>query len=337
MRNVVARSRYNKERDFHNNLINWLGSILGIGPALGDVYFLASNGGAYEANLLECGVHSDKIFHSFYTAEDALTSGQNDVLCVAPETFTETLETDWDKTRTHVVGMGGPQNAGPDVGTIITTATATVGATIHNTGTCNQFHNITVTNSGAAATALTAFKNAGPGTRLINSQFVGMMGATACDTTLASSLEIAAGGYYFYAEGCTIGTTDYQIQGSDTNAPILFSNTTGGGAPSDGKFYKCSIKTYVAATTRGLIHIASAVAIDRDWLFEKCLFYSFSVNHGFTTAQVVTPTANPSTYDLTFKDCAGINVTDWVTDTNSCIWSSSPDAGTAGGIGVAQT
>lgn len=332
MRNVVAKSRFNRERDFKNNLVNWLGHSLGVGPTLGKIFFLAVPGGQYEANLKDFGVSSDKIFSSIHEAHDAMVSGRNDVLCVAPETFTVTQEVDWTKSSCHALGLGGPQNSGFDVGTIITTVTGTVGAVIHNTGTRNQFHNLTITNQGAAATALTAFNNAGPGTIIKGSQLVGMLGATACDTALASSLQISANGYYLVVEDTIIGTTDGQVQGSDTNAQIYYAANA---MVSDNLFRRCLVQSQIAAATRVLVYIA-ANGCDRQQIFDDCTFYAFAVNHTVAMNQALKD-SNASTHDVMFKNCAGINIVDWVTDTNNMVWSSSADAGTAGGIGVLQT
>jgi len=324
-------SRFDRKRELKERMLAWLAAKLGVGPSLGDVYYLATADGAMEANLLEMGVKSSDIFHSLYTAEDAMTSGQNDVLCVTYGTYTETAETDWDKSSTHIVGLGGPQQSGFDVGTILTTATGTVGAVIHNTGTRNQFHDITVTNSGAAATALTAFNNAGPGTRMIGCQIAGMLGATACDTALASSLQMSANGYYFHCEDTIIGTTDGQVIGADTAAPLYFVASA---MVSDNYFKNCLIQGRIAAVTRVLLYIGE-LGCDRQLVFDGCTFYSFSVDHGTTMTQAISD-ANTSTHDIIIKNCAGIGMTDWTTNANMT-YSSSPDAGTAGGIGVAQT
>ena len=165
-----------------------------LGP--GETFHLVANKttDTYFQLLKNRHVDDEHIFTTPSTAYDAMTTAQGDNLLVYPGTYTTTAELDWDKDYTLVYGMGGPQNSGYDLGTIITTATATVGATIHNTGDKTRWYNVTISNSGAAATALTAFNNAGPGTRMVGCQIVGMLGATACDTALASSLQISANG-----------------------------------------------------------------------------------------------------------------------------------------------
>jgi hypothetical protein len=329
-------SRWDRKRELKDRMLAWLAAKLGVGPSLGNVYYVAVADSLYEANLLGMGIKSSEIVHSLAAGEDLLTTGQNDVLCVAGGSIiTETAECDWDKSMTHLVGLGGPQKASPDVGTGFTNATATVGAVIHNTGTGNQFHDITLTNAGAGAAALTAFKNAGPGTFLKGCQIVGMMGATACDTTLASSLEIAINGYYFQAEDCVFGTSDYQAQGSDTNGVLLFSCTTSSSRPSDGLFRNCKFNTQIAAATRCMIYMASE-GLDRDWTFDNCIFYAFATNHAVAMNQVLGGTCG-STHDITFKHCAGINITAWKTDTDGCTWTIEGDSTVKGGVGIAST
>lgn len=298
------------ERSFH-----WLSQVLGIGPGLGDVFFVAASGGAYESWLKYCGVGGDHLFTTVAAAYAAATTDRNDVICKEPGLETVTAGITWAKNRTHLVGLGGPQQKGLESGTGLYTVTGTVAALITNTGINNQFHNITLGNAGPAATALTAFRNTGYGTRLINSQFIGMMGATACDTTLASSLEIGTGGYYFYAENCQIGSTDFGLQGSDTNAPLVF---TGGGQPSDGRFYRCNFSTYIAAATRPLIYVA-AQSVDRDWVFDQCEFYAFSVNHAVAANQVISNQCGHS-HDFLFKYCSTINVTAIQTTASAYVW-----------------
>jgi hypothetical protein len=306
--------------------------VSGLGP--GEVFHLVAAKAStdpYYYWLYKQGVADSHIFSTLASAYTNCTTNRGDNILVYPGTYTTTSELDWDKDNTTVYGMGGPQHSGFDMGTIITTSTATVGAVIHNTADKTKWFNVTITNQGAAATALTAFHNAGPGTRMVGCQIVGMLGATACDTALASSLQISANGYYFYAENCVIGTVNGQPQGSDTAAPIYFSGT---GLASDGMFRKCLIQTQIAAATRPMIYVA-AQSMGPGWIFDDCVLYAFAINHAVKMNQAVSD-ADIHTHDILFHNCAGVNITDWKTD-DGMVWSSSPDAGTAGGIAVVST
>lgn len=302
-----------------------------LGP--GEVFHVVANKttDTYFQLLKNRHVDDEHIVTTLAAAYTLCTTNQGDNVLVYPGTYTTTAELAWDKDYTLVYGMGGPQQSGFDQGTIITTTTATVGAVINNTGDKTRWHNLTITNQGAAATALTAFLNNGPGTRMEGCQIVGMLGATACDTALASSLQISANGYYFYAENCVIGTYNGQIQGSDTNAPIYFAGT---GLASDGMFRKCIIQTQIDAATRPMIYVA-AQSMGPGWFFDGCILYAFCVNHTTAMNQAVSD-ADIHTHDILFHNCAGVNITDWKTDAGM-VWASAADAGTAGGIAVQST
>ncbi len=313
------------------HLTNYLMSTLQIGPGIGDVFYVAAASSAYANWLAEGGV--DNVYTTVALAYAATTTDRNDVVFKMPGIETATAELDWEKSRTHLVGLGGPQHKGYESGTGINSSTITVANVIHNTGVNNQFHNITVMNQGANASCLSAFKNAGYGTRLIGCQIIGCAAETQAATALACSLDIAEGGYYFYAENSNFGSTDFGTLGADTASVLKFSNTTAASAPSDGKFVNCNFGAQIDATTRCLIY-SRRLGLDRDWIFDRCEFYAFAANHGYTMAQVATNEANPTTYDMVFKDCVAINCTGWRTDSNGCTWTTQPAGNEKGGVAV---
>lgn len=321
-----------KKRNFKPYILNWLLPKLDVGLSIGNIFYVAEAASAMEDNLKLNGVPDSEIYHSLVTVEDAMTAGNNDVALVCPGTYTETVETDWDKRYCHMVGLGGPNVRGYDTyGTQFYSTTITVAKILHLTGQRCQFHNITFANNGANAACLSAFTVDGYGARLKNCQFIGMMAATQCDTTLANSLDIAGGAYYLEAENCIIGSTEWATQGATTNAPLMFSNTVEAAQPQDGKFTNCKIQSVVAATTRPLIYVANNNAIGRDWIFDRCEFYAFYQNHVGACAQVITDSGNPKTHDMVFKDCVAINCTAYRTASNGCTWAS------GGGAAAAKT
>jgi hypothetical protein len=322
-----------KRRHLSNSLEIWLMSTLQLGPGVGDVFYVAAADSQYDIWLKQQGVDGDHLLHTVAAAYAATTGDRNDCILKMPGLETVTASLAWSKSRTHLIGLGGPQHKGYESGTGLTTSTANVGSVINNTGVNNQFHNVTLMNQGADADNVTAFKNAGYGTRLIGDQIIGCAAATQAVTALNSSIEIAEGGYYFYAENCNFGSTDFGTLGADTAAVLVFSNTTAASAPSDGKFVNCNFGAQIDATTRCLIY-SRRLGLDRDWIFDRCEFYAFAANHAYTMAQVVTNEANPTTYDMVFKDCVGINVTGWRTDSNGCCWTTQPAGNEKGGVAV---
>jgi len=320
-----------KQRNLDPSLVNWIMNITGLGPGIGKVFYVApdaSSSSQYRAWLQAMGIPESEMFLTTAEAFSATVSNRNDIILKAPGLETVTAELDWDKNRVHLIGLGGPQQKGYESGTGLTCSTIDVNTLIYNTGVNNQFHNITLMNQGADADNVSAFRNAGYGTRLIGDQFIGCAAATQMATALNCSLAIAANGYYFYAENCNFGSTDFGTLGADTACVLLFEAS---GMCSDGKFVACNFGAAIDATTRTLIYIGTN-GIDRDWIFDRCEFYAFSTNHGYVMAQVVTNQASsPSTYDMVFKDCCGINVTAYRTASNGCTWAS------GGGAAAAKT
>ena len=318
-----------KRRNLKPYVLQWLTNKLELGLSIGRIFYVSPSTTGFYQNLLDNGVPTSEIFASLVAGEDALRDGYNDVLCVAPGIITATAATTWDKSSAHLVGLAGPQNKGYEVGTGFYSSGITVANLINNTGTRNQFHNITLMNAGGNAACLSAFRNGGSGTRLIGCQIIGCAEtATQGKTALANSLAIDSGGYYFYAENCSFGSTDFGALGANTACVLLFAAD---GMCSDGKFVACNFSAMIDATTRTFIYIETN-GIDRDWIFDCCEFYAFSTNHAYAMAQVVTnQAAVPSTYDMTFKDCSAINVTAYRTASNGCTWAS------GGGAAAAKT
>lgn len=293
---------------------------IGLGVGIGEIYFVVSaknSTDAYYSYLREKYVPEGKIYATVKEAYDAAVTDRNDLILKMPGLETVAAELNWEKNRTHLVGLGGPQQKGYESGTGLTCSTIDVNTIIHNTGTNNQFHNITLMNQGADAHNVSAFRNAGYGTRMIGCQIIGCAAATQMATALNCSLAFAAGGYYFYAENCNFGSTDFGTLGANTACVI---NWEAQAMVSDGKFVRCNIGAAIDATTRVLLYVSSN-GIDRDWIFDTCEFYAFSTNHGYAMAQVVTnQDAVPSTYDMGFKNCMTMSITAFRTATNGCTW-----------------
>jgi len=326
-----------KKRNLDPSLVQWIMTQTGLGPGIGKVFYVApaaSSSSQYRTWLEGLGILESEMFLTVAEAYAAAVTDRNDVILKAPGIETVTAGITWAKNRTHLIGLGGPQQKGYESGTGLYSSTTSVAAVIHNTGVNNQFHNITVMNAGANAACLSAFKNAGYGTRMIGCQIIGCAAATQAATALANSLAIASGGYYFYAENCNIGSTDFGTLGADTACHILFEAS---GMSSDGLFKNCNISAQIDATTRCLIYIGTN-GIDRDWIFDNCTFYAFAANHAYTMTQVVTNQATtPSTYDMAFHNCLAINCTEFRTDSNACTWVTGPAANGKGGIAVVAT
>ena len=97
-----------KKGNLSASLLNWLMSTLQLGPGIGDVHYLVEDASNFHVKLVESKIDNSHIHHSLEAGEDALVTNRNDVLLAFPGTYTETAKTTWDKSSTHLLGLGGP-------------------------------------------------------------------------------------------------------------------------------------------------------------------------------------------------------------------------------------
>lgn len=315
-------------------VLGWLMGTLGVGPGIGEVHFLVKAASAYYSWLRDdMRVNPSLIHYSLADGEDALTGDRNDVLAVYPGTYTETVMTTWDKRNTHLIGLGGPNIQGYDTyGTQIYTATAALAAVIYATGQRSQFHNITVANNGANAGNLSAFKVGGYGVFAKGCQFMGMMNATQAAVAAANSLEIAAGGSYFQAINCAIGDHEWSTQGA-ANGQLYFSNTVTNNPPAAGKFENCVFRGQHSNNARILVKTLGNYAVGREWLFDRCHFYAFWLNHTDKSLQVFSD-GDTTTHDFILRDCVATGFDEFKT-VAGMVYNSMSAADASGGIPAA--
>lgn len=89
-------------------LVTWLYGMMGDVVGLpGDIFFLAPTDAStarYYSWLQANGVRSDHLFTSLPTAYAAMTANRNDILFVAPGSYTLTAAFTWGKDYTHMIG-----------------------------------------------------------------------------------------------------------------------------------------------------------------------------------------------------------------------------------------
>ena len=76
-------------------------------------------------------------------------------------------------------------------------------------------------------------------------------------------------------------------------------------------------------------------AIGRNWLFEDCYFYNFSVNHVYPLTQCFYDNCG-TTHDVTLKNCVARGITEWKT-TAGQIYVDMGAYDASGGIATAAT
>lgn len=83
----------------------WLANMLKDVPGFGEVIFAGAAAGRTAIKLTEFGVDSDHLKATHALAYAAAVSAQNDVVVLAPEAHSLTVDPAWSKSQTHIIGM----------------------------------------------------------------------------------------------------------------------------------------------------------------------------------------------------------------------------------------
>ena len=174
-----------RKRDVAEDTKRWL-SGLGLGPGIGDVFYLcASLTDNYCANLKENGISTDNVKADFEDLEDRMTADQNDVMVLMPGSHTLDTALTWDKSYTHIIGAIAPTvmnqrarlvNAAAAMTPMFTVSASgcmfknfmssqegshatTAAVNVYITGARNMFDHVTMRNIGAAAVVNDSMRN----------------------------------------------------------------------------------------------------------------------------------------------------------------------------------
>lgn len=336
-----------KKRNLDPSLIQWIMTVTGLGPGVGEIFYVApasSSTSQYRTHWQEMGVEKD---HKIYTlpslAYADMTAERNDVMLVAPGKYTETATIDWTKDHAHAIGLGGPnlhQRYGrPNV--LLFCDTAAVDYTVHLTGDFCQFHNFMVGNghSTGSATAdnLSALGIAGYGNYFSRMGFQGVGSATQAAAAACSSVEIMAGAGELTFENCLIGGNTYvTTRSSTTSGQLLLTSTVAGVA--NGIFKDCLFLSRSAVAATAMVHRKSQAAYDRAWVFDRCHFDNFNPNWAADLTNVFDgEDQSPQTSNITLKDCTAFGYTYWMNTNTGAgadkqIRTNSPAVAALGGI-----
>lgn len=334
----ASSNRWINKRNFKNYLITWLGNLLQVGPALGDVKFLATADSTWEDNLLYCGVPSSDIFHTLETGEDALTGSQHDVLCVCPGSYDVDTQVNWDKSWTHMVGLGGPpllsEYTIPNA-TIYTDSTS-VATVMYLTGHYCQFHYAGISNNGANAGCLSAVYINGYGNTFKWFDMIGNMNSTQSAVEAAASVYFGASMANCLFEDCNIGSNAWATRTAAKSGQIYFPGTSGGGGPSNTTLRRCNILSRAETNTICMVELPANNCCARGWLFDQCYFDNFWVNHG-GTLNAAFYDACGTTHNIVLRNCSSHGIARWYTADNGCIFTAQANSQSAGGISVEAT
>lgn len=325
-------TRFDRLRTLKDRLMPWLAGKIGVGPALGNVKYVAVSGGLYEDNLLYAGIKNSDIYTSLSEAEDSCTAYQNDVVCITPGAHVETEEIAWDKAHTHIVGLGGPNIGGDysEYNCVVYTVTSGVGSVLTVTGQYSQFHDFVVENNYSHATNLTAATINTYGTYWKNVAFHGNMQANQNATAACASLYIGAAGMYPLLEDCIIGQDVWGTRAAANSGVLRFSGT--GGRPNGGIFRRCQFLSTGSTVTCAMVAIPAATSSGRGWLFDSCSFQHFndagvSLNQAFYSIGT-----SVQKHTMLLKNCVAFGIDEWQDADDDVVLATMPITGLGGGL-----
>lgn len=305
----------------------WAMQTMGIG--VGEMFFLVTaktSADAYYTLLAEKRIPDSKIFTTLATAEDAMTGSRNDVLFVYPGLHTQITEVGWDKSNTHLVGLGGPnvmgRNLRPNV--MLYANTAAMGYNLNLTGNNCQFRNIAIqsgtsTTDTADATSYGPMKVNGYGNYFSKVQLRGINTAKQLAAVACSSLEISDNGDFPLFEDCIIGQNTFG--GTRTTASQGHIKFTGTATPSpqNGTFKRCLMLNRTDSDCPMVVNSAYG-GMDRLWLFEDCYFENWSTNWAATAPYVFENSVMIQASEVRLVNCTASGYDQWETTVHGGKW-----------------
>lgn len=299
-------------------VMNWLISHLGLGMAVGNIFYVATDGGTWETLLENNGVPDSKIYHKVSTALAVCTTNQNDVVLVTPGAHVETAEVDWSLSSTHLVGLGRPPGFSDYTmaGCHMYSTTTSVANALHVTGNNCQFINVGITNAGNNAACLYGLKLAGYGNTFRGCSMMGIMAANQISTAAAASVLIASLSSDYLFEDCVIGQNCWGARTTANQGQVYYGGTTesglgAGNGPQNGLWRRCTFLSQGTTTTVPMIYTApgGTEAMDRYHMFEDCLFANYSGSDAAISA--VFSDGCLTWHNIILRRCTAVGYDEW--------------------------
>lgn len=276
------------------NTINTLAA--SIFPSQGNIYFVNPQFG------FDVGADGSRLkpFKTLVRALSEATAGQNDIIFLEASSNTATLTTDyqnalldWNKDMVHLIGINsGPQfSSRARVAFLASYAAATDLFKLSANG-C-MIANIEFFMGIASVLPTGCMTITGQRNHIVKCQIAGM-GNAANDIAGAYSLQLSAAQENLF-EDCVIGQNTVALGAGTSNSVMLFTNVAGAGVTRN-TFRGCRFELDTTSATVCLFLRSGATAMDREQVFEDCLFVN-AVSSGSTTlthAMAITTGTSPA-------------------------------------------
>lgn len=269
-------------------------------PTQGNVYFLdpANGSDGYD------GKSVNQAFKTLPVAYAALTANQNDTLyyLAGSSSISLSAQLTWAKNYTHFIGVCAPTGVAQRA-RIFQTASATgLSPLINITASGCIFKNLYVFQGVNDATSLIAVQVTGGRNYFDNVHFAGGGHAAQAIDGGASLALSSCEENLFYR--CTVGVDT--IDAATGMMGLIFNGTEA----HRNEFKECRFRMRAGNSGAGFVELmATAAAIDRDTLFDNCIFINNSTANDMASAFVIPATAAGEPHLILLKDCLFHNVT----------------------------
>ena len=289
--------------NFPNGVSSFGVPLTGDFPRRGNTYFLDPTNGSDGYD----GKSPDRAFATLPTAYAALTANQHDVLYYISGTSSISLSATltWAKSYTHFIGVAAPTGIGQRA-RIFQTASATgLSPLINITASGCIFENLYIFQGVADATSLINVQVTGGRNYFENVHFAGGGHAT---QAVDGGASLALGGTQTCEENlfyrCTVGVDT--IDAATGMMGLIFNGTEA----HRNEFKECRFRMRAGNSGAGFVElVTTAAAIDRDTLFDNCIFINNSTATDMASAFVIPATAAGEPHLILLKDCLFHNVT----------------------------
>jgi len=241
------------------------------------------------------GLSEDHALASIETAEGKCTANQHDAVIYKAGSSGNTLQAalTWDKNYTHLIGIAAPTRTAQRA-RIFQLSTLTGASPLLNiTATGCVFANFYIFQGVADATSLINVQVTGGRNYFENVHFAGGGHATqAVDGGASLKLNGAEENTFV---GCTIGVDT--IDAATGMSGILWD-----GEAHRNEFYDCKIRMRAGNAGANFMEIVDSTGIDRDNIFQDCLFINNHTGNAMTSG-FVAPAGMGAPRRIFFKDC----------------------------------
>ena len=333
-----------KKRNLDPSLVQWIMSVTGLGPGIGELFWVApaaSSTSQFRTQLQRWGVEqSHKIYTSPVTAEAAMEAYRNDVMLIMPGRYnTDDDEFTWSNQSAHMIGLGQPIRAyygsGGDV-TIRNLASTSAAYAMLVTGSYCQFHNVHFNTFGENAAFVSGVKDQGRSNHY-HSCLIGNHSRTEQATAAAAAClwidtSVTAAGHGLLLKDCFIGHSGSATRTS-SNTLLLFGATGAVSAGCDVTLQNTLFNSRSKVAGCSAIKFAASNTVDRMFLIDGCTFYNFYDANDITSTltEVISDNCG-TTHKIVVRDSHQTGWASWESGRSTVYLT---QAAAAGGSGIA--